>query len=137
MNVTLAVMADYANLSQDGKLNILGIFNEIKPPQLPFALPTMFLVISFNASPAEVGSNKTIEVKLLDDEARPMLGIEQSLVVPEPSRTGSSTEFNTIIGLNGVRFEHPGHYQFSVLVGGEEKRALSLLVSEPPAKKEM
>jgi hypothetical protein len=30
MEATLAVTADYANVTADGKLNVLGIFGEIK-----------------------------------------------------------------------------------------------------------
>src|SRR5215217_3944288 len=47
MEVKLAVLADYANVSQDGKLNIMGIFQEINAPSLPFPLPQMFLVVPF------------------------------------------------------------------------------------------
>jgi hypothetical protein len=43
VEVTVTVLADYANLSQDGKLNIMSIFQEINPPVLPFALPQMYL----------------------------------------------------------------------------------------------
>lgn len=45
MDVNLALLADYANVSQDGKLNIMGIFQEVNPPVLPFALPQMYLVM--------------------------------------------------------------------------------------------
>ncbi|MCX6382155.1 MAG: hypothetical protein NT023_22205 [Armatimonadetes bacterium] len=30
MDLTLAVLADYANITEDGKLNIMGVFGEIK-----------------------------------------------------------------------------------------------------------
>jgi hypothetical protein len=51
MEVTVAVLADYANVSQDGKLNIMGIFQEINATSLPFVLPQMYLVMSFSAGP--------------------------------------------------------------------------------------
>ena len=41
MDVTVAVLADYANVSQDGKLNIMGIFQEINPPMLPGLAPKL------------------------------------------------------------------------------------------------
>lgn len=37
MNVTLAASADYANVSADGKLNIMGIFDTITGPHEPHA----------------------------------------------------------------------------------------------------
>ena len=65
VEVTVAVLADYANVSQDGKLNIMGIFQEINPPALPFALPQMYLVLSLSAGPAEVGSVRNIRIPLI------------------------------------------------------------------------
>ena len=38
VDVRVAVLADYANVSQDGKLNIMGIFQEINPSFLPFPM---------------------------------------------------------------------------------------------------
>jgi len=38
MRVKLAVLADYASITREGKLNILGIFDEINPQQLPATL---------------------------------------------------------------------------------------------------
>lgn len=68
MEVSLAVLADYANLAQDGKLNIMGIFQEVNPPVLPFALPQMYLVISLVAGPAEFDTTKDIKIALLDND---------------------------------------------------------------------
>ena len=51
MEVSLAVLSDYANVTGDGKLNIMGLFGEINPPVLPFSLPTMFLALALTASP--------------------------------------------------------------------------------------
>ena len=65
MDVTLAVLADYANVSQDGKLNIMGIFQEVNPSEIPFVLPQMYLVLSLTAGPAEVGLARNIRIPLL------------------------------------------------------------------------
>ena len=62
MDVTLAVLADYANVSQDGKLNIMGIFQEVNPPLLPFTLPQMYLVLSLTAGPAEFNTTRDIRI---------------------------------------------------------------------------
>jgi hypothetical protein len=41
MNVTLAVLADYADFSVEGKLNIMGIFNVSYAQSLPMQHPPM------------------------------------------------------------------------------------------------
>ena len=40
MQVPLAVLADSANVSQEGKLNIMGIFTQINAQSLPCDTPT-------------------------------------------------------------------------------------------------
>ena len=49
MRVPLAVLADYANVTTDGKLNIMGIFNRIFASALPVVHPQMRLVMRFQA----------------------------------------------------------------------------------------
>lgn len=131
MEVRLAVLADYANVSQDGKLNIMGIFQEVNPPELPFALPQMYLVVSFAARGAEVETVKYIRIVLLDSDGNEMLGLEGHVQVPLPPRPGSRAYINQVLGLNGITFERPGDYSFEILVGGETRESVSLHVNEP------
>jgi Family of unknown function (DUF6941) len=131
MDVNLAVLADYANVSQDSKLNIMGIFQEVNPPVLPFALPQMYLVVSFVAGPAEFGSVKNIRIVLLDNDGNEMLALEGQAQVPRPPRPGRRAFINQVIGLNGITFQRPGDYAFSILVGGETKETVGLHVNEP------
>ena len=53
MRVTLAVLADYANISQEGKLNILGIFDRIAVAEVPTSLPQMHFIMRLEAHAAE------------------------------------------------------------------------------------
>ena len=132
MEVSLAVLADYASVSQEGKLNILGVFGEINPPLLPFALPQMYLVSIYDAGPAEVGTDKTIRIAMLDGDGNELLSLQQAIKVPELKRPGSRITINHVVGMAGVKFDKPGDYAFVILVGGEEKRTVSLHVNEPP-----
>jgi hypothetical protein len=131
VDVNLALLADYANVSQDGKLNIMGIFQEVNPPVLPFALPQMYLVLSFVAGPAEFGSTKNIRIALLESDGSEMLTLEGQMEVPRPPRPGSRAYMNQVIGLNGITFHRPGGYDFAILIGGETRGTVSLHVNEP------
>src|SRR5207249_1631855 len=122
---------DFASVTQEGKLNIMGIFGEINRPSLPFSMPLMYLVIVFDASPAELGSEKNVRVATLDGEGKEGLRIENNMAVPPAGRPGRRVSFNAIIALQGVTFQQPGDYEFSVLINGEEKRAVPLRVNEP------
>jgi hypothetical protein len=47
MEVTLAVLADYANVTGSGKLNVMGIFGEVNPPVLPDLLGESWKPLTF------------------------------------------------------------------------------------------
>ena len=131
MEVTLAVLADYANISREGKLNILGVFSELNPPSLPFRLPQMFLVISIETTAAEGGREFPFQVLLWDDDGNERLSLEQTLAVPAPSQPSEGRTINQLLGLSGVRFDKVGDYAFRILISGEERRVIPLRVNEP------
>jgi hypothetical protein len=132
MKLELAVLADFASLTQDGKLNILGIFHEVNPPMLPFPLPQLYLVTSFEAESEDYGKQRLIRVVLREenDVGAEMLAIEGLAQVPQPTRSGEIVLVNHVLGLSGVTFERAGAYEFSISVDGEGKAAVSLRVTD-------
>jgi hypothetical protein len=130
MEVTLAVLADYASLSQEGKLNVMGIFSEINAIALPFALPMTYLVVAFEAPPVEANTDKAVRLVLMDNQGKSIFEIGQTLRVPPPARLGGGINLCGIYAIGGLQFEHAGAYQLSVLIGGVEKRCVSLYVNE-------
>lgn len=134
MDVTLAVLADYANVSQDGKLNILGVFQEVNPAGFPASIAQMFLVVSFEASAAEFGTQKNIRIALLETDGSEVMGMEGPIVVQPPPRPGSRAFINQIVGLQGLTFQSSGDYAFHILVNGDDKRAVPLRVNDVPSE---
>lgn len=134
MDVTLAVLADYANISKEGKLNILGVFTEVNPPLLPWNLPQMYIVVSMEAGTSEAGTEMPFRILLWDGDGKEILNLEQKVPIPAPSRPGARATINNIIGLAGVPFNKPGEYAFYIHVAGEEKRRIAFRVNEPPER---
>lgn len=132
MEVTLAVLADYALISQEGKLNILGVFEQINPQAVPFTYPRMFLVVTYEASPAEIGTQKTMRITLLDEDGSEVLAMEGPLAVPPPARPGARSFVNQVLDLQMINFHRAGSHAFHILVNGEDKRTVSLHINEPP-----
>lgn len=130
LEVNLAVLADYANVSQDGKLNIMGIFQEVNAPSLPFQLPQMYLVMSFSAGPAEFDSVRNVRIALLRGDGQEVLTLGAQMTVPRANRPGSRAYINEAIGLAGIGFQEAGDYGFSVLIGDDEKAWVSLYVND-------
>ena len=55
MHVSFALFADAANISQEGKLNILGVFDALQVQQLPAVHPRATMVVRLKAIPGDVG----------------------------------------------------------------------------------
>jgi hypothetical protein len=134
VDVTLAVLADYANVSQEGKLNILGVFQEVNPVAFPAGVPQMFLVVSFEAGAAEFGTQKNIRIALLEADGTEVMAMEGPAVVQHPARPGSRAFINQIVALQGLTFQHSGDYAFHILINGDEKRAVPLRVNDVPSE---
>src|SRR6266542_1571044 len=89
MQVHLALLADYANLSIDGKLNIMGIFNRVYARSLPAIHPETRLVLVLKYEPAERGRPHRLEVQLLDPDGRELLGLASSLALSADAPIGA------------------------------------------------
>ena len=55
MHVSFALFADSANISQEGKLNILGVFDALQVASLPAVHPRATMVLRLKALPDDVG----------------------------------------------------------------------------------
>lgn len=58
MIVSFAMFADAANISQEGKLNILGVFDAVQVGAMPAVHPRAHLVVRFKGTPMDVGIHR-------------------------------------------------------------------------------
>jgi hypothetical protein len=132
MEIPFAVIADGANVSREGKLNILGIFDTIHARKFPVTHAEMKLVLRVVAGPEEAGIEHVIEIKLLDDEGGSVLGMKAN-VVPRSVPEGMPLRLDQVVSMHNVVFKKPGKYHFSIVVDGAQKATLPLTVNEAPA----
>lgn len=57
MYCSFALFADAANLSQEGKLNVLGVFDALHVASVPAVHPRATLVVRLKASPEDSGTH--------------------------------------------------------------------------------
>lgn len=126
MQVKLAVLADYANVTGDGKLNILGIFDRINLLQIPAAHPQMHLVLRLEAHAAELERAHAVEIRLHDPDGNTIFEV-QGEIVPR-GEAGESVSTNQILTLNNLQLEKIGNYRFVVLINNDVKTELPLAV---------
>jgi hypothetical protein len=130
MQVTLAAVADYANKTDTGKLNIMGIFNRINAKTVPALHPHLQIVLVFRFEPVERGQTKHVEIKLVDADGNEKLALATDFTIPRDAPLG--TEIHHIITLANLIFERFGDYAFHVLVNEEPKHHLPLTVVQVP-----
>jgi len=134
----MAVLADSAIQSSDGKLSIIGLFQEIRAANFPALHPQCALVIALRASPAEAGEDERLTIRLMDDDSV-LAELEGKLTLPKPYPVpGRPAYVHQIFMIQGLVLPRPGGYAFHILVNGEERAVVAFdavrLESAPSAE---
>lgn len=131
MELELALLADFANKSADGKLNILGTFNQIFSLRYPSVHPELKLVLRFAVHPAELGETKKVRIQLrgYDGQVAMQLDGEMKLNRPPTAPSGEILHVDNILGINGLPIPAAGRYEFVIMVNGEVKGSASFTAS--------
>ena len=129
MDVSLALLCDSANITSDGKLNILGQFDTISAATFPTVLPLMHLALRFSAVPADAAEERSLAVRLVNADDHPIGQVSGLLSIPECSGIGELLALQTIVPLPNVTLPEPGRYALEVLIDGDRKRSIGLDVT--------
>lgn len=132
MKIPVALLADEANISQEGKLNVLGAFDRISAARFPIVHPRMVFVFRVHAEYADAGEVFHTRVRLMDEDGGTLFDAAGELMAPRLS-PGEFITANQIFSLVGVRFARPGHYKFVLNVGDASPHETPLRVIQVPA----
>jgi len=116
VRIPMAFLADEANVSQEGKLNVLGIFDRIAAAAFPTVHPRMVFAFRLQAEYEDAGRTVPVRVRLMDEDGGTLFEA-QGEVTPPPIPPGEFRTFNQLFELVGVEFRQPGLYKFVVQVG--------------------
>ncbi|MEX0892952.1 MAG: hypothetical protein WEB88_12365 [Gemmatimonadota bacterium] len=125
MQVKLALVADYANVTAEGKLNILGIFDRIHVGELPALHPQMHFILRLQAHPAERDRQHAVEIKLHDPDGQTVFQVQGEIHPRSTTAPGAATT-NQILTLNNLQLTKTGGYTFIVFVDNDLKSEVSL-----------
>ncbi len=133
MRINLFLLADHANISEDKKLNIMGVFTEINAFQFPTRTPSMHLVISMSPELGEFGDTRNLAIRLFDPAGNEMMNLSLPCQLPKPEH-GRKPTVNFVLNLRDMVFPVPGPYNFILQLDKDQKGELLFYVNklEPP-----
>ena len=131
MEVRIAVLADFASITNDQKLNILGVFRQISATQVPAAHPQFKLVFQLEFNSSESG-DKQVKIELVDEDGTEMLSIAGKMHVPRQPG-GRAALVNQILDFAGFAFPKFGDYEFRVVLDGITACVIPLTVAQVTA----
>ena len=112
MKLDLALIADAATVDGSGKLNILGIFDQIAAEEFPARHERMCLVLRFIASPAETGERE-VDLVIRDPEGEELARLSGTVGLGGFSGP-DGVRIPQILHLDGFVFPTPGLYSLDV-----------------------
>jgi len=130
MDITLALLCDAANISEEGKLNILGVLNRISTISFPAVLPMMRLVLQLGASLDEVDRERGLTVRVLTEDGVTIGELKANFTIPKPP-PGSTAGIHMIFDFPNTTYKQAGQYAFHILIDGKEKGVIPLTVAGP------
>jgi hypothetical protein len=116
MHVSFALLADAANLSQEGKLNILGVFDALQVGSLPALHPRATLIVHFKGSEADAGAHR-VALQWMNPSGAELWSSDGELGVATPPPGVVEMDFPLIAQLD-LPLDVPGRYVMRVGLDG-------------------
>lgn len=124
MRIRFAALADYANVAEGQKLNIMGMFSRIYAATVPATHPEMQLVIQLEFQPFEIGDHR-LRVALQDVDGNELLHLDGNLNIA-PTPNPDPITVNHILRLRNVTFQHYGSYEFRIELNNDLTELVSV-----------
>jgi uncharacterized protein DUF6941 len=127
MHISFAVFADAANLSQEGKLNILGVFDAVQVAGLPTIHPRTHFVVRLKANGDDTGQHKLTFRWLSPYEEELWSSTGEMTVAPSPNPVFEVDL--PIIAVVDLPLNVTGQYTMQVTLDGKVTATARLLVN--------
>jgi hypothetical protein len=128
MRLLLSLACEDARPRPDGRLDFVGVFDELQAPGFPAVQDRMTVVFVMEWSSDEEG-RREFRADLLDARDRKVLTIEGHTDVAAP-RADGRPRTQLIMPLERVVFPVAGEYRFVLAVGDEVMPAFSVHLSK-------
>lgn len=129
MHISFAVFADAANLSQEGKLNVLGVFDAVQVAGLPSLHPRTHLVVRLKGDTTDVGAH-TMTFRWIDPRGDELWSSTGELNVASAIESGFDMDV-PVIAVIDLPLSRVGRYTMQLVLDNEHKADVVLIVTAP------
>ena len=130
MHIAFALFADAANLSQEGKLNVLGVFDAVHVGGLPTLHPRTTLVVRLKGGAADVGDH-TVTLRWAGPRGVELWSSTADLRVGAPPPGVGEMDIPLIASLD-LPIEQTGEHTMAIALDGLTMSAVRLHVHAAP-----
>ncbi len=136
IKVTMAILADYACMAFGGKLNIMGIFDNLVTEDVPVVIPHIYLIIRIEGDIGETEKRFDAAIHLIDEDGKTLMSIQGFLVFSPPPAGKIVTKHDQIFPLYNLKLDNFGNYEFKIFINNELRASvpLSVIHLERPAQ---
>jgi hypothetical protein len=130
MTLLYAHLADAIIVSREGKLSIIGIFQSLHPPALPFLMPRMELVLGIGLERHDSSNRQVICARVIDPDAQELHQAQINIDVP--TILTQTQELQVSLGLTLVTFSKFGPHSLEVYINDDLVLTRPIEVSNKP-----
>ena len=130
MNIEAFLLCDAAT-DQQGKLNILGAFDNIFAKKMPTIHPACAVVARVRFEKIEEGGHP-IRIHIIDEDGKPIgpkLEVNVNVSIGDDV---DSAVTNIVLNIQGLKFEKYGQYRIDIAIDNQIKGSLPFHVREIP-----
>lgn len=126
MELKFAILADLVSETREGKLNILGIFDNVDGFEEPVIHPRCYLALRFEARVSE-GNQHALRIGVYDADGQPAVPLSPDLPITFGSvGPGHPFRGQIIMEFTNLKLPRFGDYEFHVLIDGHLKATVPL-----------
>lgn len=115
-------IADYASISQSGTLSIVGIFNAMNTPSVPFIQPKIVAVIGLFVDEGDENETSTLTAILRDPEGRVLR--ENAMDLQIQNRDPLNPKINLIIDFPLLTLNEIGFHELEIWIDNEQQEQI-------------
>ena len=124
MHISFALFADAANLSQEGKLNILGVFDAVQVASFPTVHPRANLVLRVKGKRSDAGSH-SVTLRWLNPDGQELWSSTGELNIGTPPAGVQEMDVPLIAAVD-LPLDRAGTYTLTVALDDAPKGDITL-----------